>query len=115
MSTSIRVGCGTPKQAGSRSFRSMYSLRQILFVSFLGIGGQWGPIDTAGLGSSLDGFERKDASGDCKDSNGLASELVVTVLAVPEDAPAAIVDNAITDTAVDDPEKVTMPDNAVVA
>ena len=66
----------------------------------------------ASLGSSLDGFER-DAIGECNASSGLASELVVFVLAVPEDAPVAIIDNTTADPAVDDPEKVAMPDNAV--
>ena len=48
-SMSISVGCGTPSHMGSKSLRSMYSLRQALFASFLVIGGECGPIDTAGL------------------------------------------------------------------
>ena len=106
------MGRGTPKRAGNKSLKSTYSLCQILFASFLGIGGECGPIDIAKPASSLDGFERNNDSGDCRDSTGLALELVVIVLAVPEDAFEAMVDNAVVAPAVDDPKKVTMPDNA---
>jgi hypothetical protein len=88
VSTSISVGCGTPRRAGSKS---TYSLRQNLLASFLGIGGECGPIETATLGSSLVVFGSKNTRGDCSDSRGLEFALVITVLA-PDVALGAVME-----------------------
>ena len=55
-STSIMVGCGTPSLAGSSSCSSMNSLRQTFLASFLGIGGECGPMEIAWPVSALVGI-----------------------------------------------------------